>query len=595
MVNIPTKEKWLADTNAGTFKTRNAFLTAVDRAIADYHQLGKTQAQLTTIKFALDQYIEDYNYLNGSRSDAWKFDPRNHRNAVSDLVAELRAPGVVLTTLRNPAPALQRLPDMDSEFIGWDDLADIPVPSLPEPHLQVPPKTMTPPLPPPVMGPPPPPRRPSVGPAPVPTELSDANKRTLENTIFARLVSLMTDINREIAGLETCLVQTSNDFKEAIEEACRKFDQIHKTAAKEIDFNISLAKSFFAALESAPFPISTIGKVGGTIAGQFTTVVRNQDSHNFLNAGDYKPPSLSGFSATVQGLADKINAFKTLNVNPGRLKTIHVVKQGFVEGLKAYEQKLKAEREEQLKNIWDDDRRIKYSQILVKKAIDNARLRQPQDLYQEADKEVEKIIEGFRNIGENFKNHFSGNPKADKYRIQDSDTFASWITVLLIADYAINGLCEGKNIKTMMTSEVVKKSFGTGFAEFLARDSVGIIQIHDGTKKSKDIFASGKIPWKEGNKFHTLAVFLYLDWVQRSLNPFLLFSPNYSINEFRCASREYIHRLSWWIEDYTKQGWLGKYIKDVAAGDMAPDSAVANPDNVPKPGDIGYMDVNPFI
>ena len=85
-----TVANWLKLTNTGVLSIRSSTLKGVDRALEQY-QRTKSAAELESLRTALMAWIM-------AKGQAWKQDPRNRYNAVSDLYAQVMdVPGVKKT------------------------------------------------------------------------------------------------------------------------------------------------------------------------------------------------------------------------------------------------------------------------------------------------------------------------------------------------------------------------------------------------------------------------------------------------------------------------------------------------------------------
>jgi hypothetical protein len=131
-----------------------------------------------------------------------------------------------------------------------------------------------------------------------------------------------------------------------------------------------------------------------------------------------------------------------------------------------------------------------------------------------------------------------------------------WVTIQFIADYALNGLFDGQDVRQMTASDLANKTLGNEFVRFLASDEVGILHLNPVSGQSATYYENGKIPWDD-RPTHRVSIFLYLDWMNRTLNPFELFDSNTTPAKFREWSSSYIWRLGRAIEQVKETHMFG--------------------------------------
>ena len=335
------------------------------------------------------------------------------------------------------------------------------------------------------------------------------------------------------------------------------FENLHNKDADNIEFKLSLAMKVFEAMKDLPPPLSALGTVGAGIAGQLK--VERYSGH--ADALELKVPEAQGMMKSIQDLAEKFDEAKTLNVAPSKMGNYGNFESQFERLFKNFEDKVDQAWKIQTEIIFDANARTQLASQLAQSTTKSFNGGQPTPgiINQRALGVVRDLNDRIRDMQTLF---------SPVTKLRDSvnlDQAAVWVCLQFICDYALNGLCEvseKKSFRDMKASDLAAKNFGDPFIDFLDQH-VGVIEKDkvgaEGKRKAKDIFASGKIPW-QGHPTHKVALFMYLDWAQRNLNPMKLITTSLSGSpspDFLQQSQDYIKKLGPAIDQSAEGAFLG--------------------------------------
>ncbi len=522
MSNIPSYSDWLNNTSAGVFSRRGPFLKALDEKI-------QHRRDISTIKAALEDYLAHEEV--GSR---------NGTGMIDKLIA---AVGLGATATGN---------DFGVIALGMNEA----IPDVIEPPNPIPV------APPPVEVPVDPWLESQVEqaftieitPADQARPLIDfqARRDIKGNALAIKLTSMNSDLMQLELVISRKLVLICQYFTLAIQQGLEKFKELHLADAQDKQFQITVAKGIFSAIEALPFPLSVLGKVGGALAS-----MADVDT----NWGGYKVtiPSPGGVKGAVAEAAQTFKDKTTLNVQTGKLANHANTMTSFIQAFNSYKDDVLKNLEQKRKVIGDDPSRNRLVQGVLSK-FKNTRNLNAKDLNEvsvEVGSKIRTIDQLVRGIKKQFK------PLEDMPAV-DIDELRIWMTVQMIADYAMTGLCDNDNtpIKNMTASDLGGKGFGEPFAKFLYSDEVKILQLKETTGATVAIYAGGRIPW-EGRLYDVIAVMLFLEWFQRNINPFDLLRPDVTTVKFRKYITDYIKQLGIAMEKYQDKSFFRKTVSSV--------------------------------
>lgn len=520
MTEIPTYDQWMSDTAGSFYERRNDFLRALDQAIKDYHSRGKNKTDLDIVRKTLYAYVT--NHEQRKRADSWKHSIRNKRGAVERLM---------LAVMDGPTP---RIPDPPQE---------------PEPR----------PL------PPPPPRVVSCPQAKkLLDELSlqfkymketpqEAILGPHETRLYTAITSLSTDLGKLYCDVTAALERTRNNFLNSIQAGLETFVGLHTADAEDTSFKLNIASKVFSAMESLPFPLSVIGKAGGAITG----LAKVETIGPHLNKLTVRMPQPEGITKAISDAAETFNQWRTVNVAPSKIGGLGNVRSQFVIHFQKFESSLKDAWKLETDRIGNDQARRALAREMVSTSLSKLRINA------EMQTKVNNLEREIRSLGESIASKFKHFTDLNAI---DHEQVGLWITISVIADYAISGLCgleENQAITSLDARTLGGKRFGDKFAEFLASDEVGLLEMKTSERKSSAIYGDGKIPWA-GHPAHVVAVLLYLDWMKRTLNPFDLISKTTDISTFKRRSKEYIQQMGKIIQSNYESHWIGHHTVSAA-------------------------------
>ncbi len=525
MGNIPSHADWMKSTEGGFFDSRSDLLKAVDTAILGYNTQGKTPELLGRIRSTLEAYISEHQ--RRKTPEAWKQSIRNQKGAVVSL--RLAVTPVEVPIVQDPEPIVVPPPEPR------------PVPVVRNPAAVA------------MM-------------AELNRELQYANttpfhvQQTAQNVeLEGALNSLATDLGTLYTDISTGFGETRRSFFRVLDVASTQFIGLHQDDAKAIDAKLSIAKSVFDAMKVLPFPLSAIGGIGGAVTGALKT-------KTFVRAANYVPvgvPTAEGMEKTVMDAAQKFDTLRTMNVKPENLSlSLPKMTSDFSTAFNQFEDTLRASWAKETEPVSDRSKRKALALAMVGTSTTGRGITTASEMKIRTAVLRKDIDQQGRAIEAHFAS-FKG-----RGNVLDHEECVKWVVVRLIADYAISGLCESKDVTLMSASELGGKAFGQKFAEYLADTPLQLLKTK--YEKSSDVWKEGKIPWK-GHPTHTVGVMLYLDWVRREVNPFLLWDPTIaSAQTFQEKSAEYIRRLGAAIEIHHETHMLGHNtvtsVQDVARG-----------------------------
>jgi hypothetical protein len=320
-----------------------------------------------------------------------------------------------------------------------------------------------------------------------------------------------------------------------------------------------LAIKVFEAMKGLPPPLSLLGTVGAGIAGQLK-VERISGPANTL---EVVVPKAQRLMDSLQDLAEKFDEAKTLtlNVAPSKLGSYETFQTELLRNFKNFEKKVDEAWKRETKSIFDAPARMKLASELSGATTKSFNGNQPTPGI--INQRALGVTREIRASIDDMKTLFT--PVTELRDTLELNQVAVWVCLQFICDYALSGLCEvseEKPFSEMKPSNLAAKNFGDPFIDFLDQH-VGVIEKDKGgeagRKKTRDIFASGKIPW-QGHPTHKVAVFMYLDWAQRNLNPMTLITASLNGSlppDFLKQSQDYIKKVGKAIETNAEGAFLG--------------------------------------
>ncbi len=521
MSNIPSYTDWLNNTSGGVFSRRGPFLRSLDEKI-------QQRRDIPTIKAALEDYL--------AREDVG---PRNGTGMIDKLIAAVGLGpkatdsdfGVISLGISETIPDVIEPPNP----IPVSPPVVVPVDPWLESEVE---KVFT----------------IEITPADQARPLIDiqARRDIRGNELAIRLTSMNSDLIQLELEIRDRLVRNCINFTLAIQQGMEKFKELHLADAQDKQFKITIAKGIFGALESLPFPLSVLGKAGGALAG-----MADVDT----NWGGFKVtiPSPGGIKGAVEKAAKIFKDTTTLNVQTDKLTNHAGMMEGFIRAFNKYTDDVLKNLEEKRKAIGNDASRKKLVQGVLSK-FQNARNLNTRDL-REVSIEVGSKLRTIDQLVKGINKQFEPLKRMPPIDIGE---LRLWITVQLIADYAMTGLCDNDNIpiKNMTASDLGGKGFGEPFAKFLYSNEIKILELKETSGTTVATYARGRIPW-EGRLYDVIAVMLFLEWFQRNINPFDLLRPDVTSGQFRKYISDYIKQLGIAMEKYQDKSFFRKTVSSV--------------------------------
>jgi hypothetical protein len=232
---IPEYADWLSRTAGSFYEARNPRLKVLDQAIQAYHAGGRTQALKDVVSNAFNSYISDHvaRKHDARGLESWKTSIRNKQGALDALKAE------------------------------FEPVIPVPIPNIPV--IKVPPPIRIP------FG-----RDSKIGQKLI-AKGRNARSRvvTLASSknsarILAAWGTSKSDLNKNFSLHINTSLGVFTTLQTAAHNAYTEYTAFVKDAAQETQAKVDLAKSIFEALESGPFPLSVIGKIGTGVCSQIT-------------------------------------------------------------------------------------------------------------------------------------------------------------------------------------------------------------------------------------------------------------------------------------------------------------------------------------
>jgi hypothetical protein len=343
--------------------------------------------------------------------------------------------------------------------------------------------------------------------------------------LLRKIDALYTDLVQLKGQVNAKLQQAEVHFLECVKKGFKDFRELHRLAADDTAFTVSLIGHAFGALSKMPFPFSVVGAIGKAAVG-----LAKVDTH--WSSLTVEMPSPGGFTGKIQKQVAAFNEFRTVNVSPTKLEGQEQLVFRFFGFFSTLKDTVDATFESETAGISDEAKRLALFNKRISAIGQNPSTAEVQRHLQLATNEI-------TDLGQGIKTQFAPLAKLAQMKYEQT---AIWVTVQLIADYAVTGLCAGKDVTTMTVAELGKVNFGAPFAKFLASDDVGLLKLKESSGDSRGIYSVGRIPWN-GSSNHVIAVMLYLDWFRRTLNPFDLLRQEVTPTHFRHWSAAYIQNL----------------------------------------------------
>lgn len=337
--------------------------------------------------------------------------------------------------------------------------------------------------------------------------------------------------------------------QEATKNAYTEFSLVFKSIGTEIQGKLSLAKSLFKMLESAPFPLSVAGKVGSAAVGQLRVDTELTVTRKFQGPTPAGTTNAKTNASTLGNLKSKLKAIKDWKEELTHL------------GVQAK----KLTNEMSLDSMIDEVRRTSLE--LLQKVFDSALNETFGDTSQN------KMIKAIRVHDEilnqwHAQNYKDSNPGLQRHLITRGinrleaeakreiddllgatmmvrlEVMERYIELQLIAEY-ICVMFPKKSDETFeggVPEAIIKRLAGEPF-KLIERKKKGV--------KSEKIFERSHLPWVEANSKlpvtlthsnHVGALVYFCRWYRRNINPFDL-AIGQTPEEFDRVIRLYIKLL----------------------------------------------------
>jgi hypothetical protein len=489
-MSIPSYTDWLNNTSGGVFSARSPHLKALDELI-------KQRRSESEIKAALENYLalEDV----GRRNNTGMIDKLI--DAVGLGVQDTGSDFGVTTipdVMEPPSP----IPAAPPEEVTADSSFDNEVKRLFSIEIT---------------------QEQSVAPV---IDIQ-ARRDTKYNALSNKLISMNSDLMQLELEIRHKLGMSCQYFILSLQQGLEKFKELHRLDAEGKQFKITIAKGIFQAMESLPFPISAVGKLGGAIAGlaQVDTT---------WSAYKVELPTPDGVEGAIKEAAKKFKDLTTVNVQTDKLANHADKITEFIKAFNNYTDDVINNLTQERSAIANDSKRSKLARNVLEQLKTTSNLNDMGIIVGRQQMIIDKLV---KNINKKF------DPLRRMPPIEISEV-RMWITVQLIADYAMTGLCDNDNIsiKNMTANDLGDKSFGDSFVDFLRSNEVQILEKRETSGTSAAIYQRGRIPW-DGRPYDVIAVMLFLEWFQRNINPFDLLRPNVNQSQFKKYISDYIRQL----------------------------------------------------
>lgn len=378
-----------------------------------------------------------------------------------------------------------------------------------------------------------------------------ARREVKVNTLATKLTSMNSDLMQLEVEIRFKLLLGCQYFTLALHQGMEKFKELHRLDAQDKMFKVTIVKGIFGVLESLPFPLSALGKAGGAIAGLAQV---DTDWAGFK----VTLPTPSGIKdRVIDAAATTFRNYSTINVQTSQLANHADTMVSFINDFDSYADvvinQLKAERSV----IDNDSKRSSFARKLSTKlqSIDN--VRQMGIPLGECLAKIDKLVRGINRQFDPLRRMPPVDVKEAQY----------WVTVQLIADYAMTGLCDNENtpIKAMAPKDLGGKVFGESFINFLASKEIGVLKIRETSFSSEAIYQGGQIPW-DNRYYDVIALMLFLEWFQRKINPFDLLRPGFTAERIRGDISSYIRQLGIAMKAHATTTTLGYKIASSVEG-----------------------------
>jgi hypothetical protein len=540
-LQITSYEEWMRLSAGSLFSTRNAYLVEVDKAIKNYHKEGQTPERRKDIKECLESYIYNYESRKAGGVNSWKNSTFNSHQALSRLFDAVSSSGSEKPIVQEdpivPKPKLatrsttlfQPRPHLDQIKVGLSNLRRVIPSSKPEASLYQ-------------------------------IDQMRQNQNQMRRNQNSAIAIYVNSLNTDLQGCRTdviaAMLKCKTNYMAGMGAGYATFTNLYNKDADNKEFKLSVAKKVFEAIGSLPPPINSVGMVGGIIVGQLKVNHINGPA----NALEVKIPDPTGLMKAILDANNIIEKHTTVNALPS---TFAECNNNFRSVFEKFEVSVM--------NAWDSHTAIiattQAREILIGQLVEVSR----KEFYgglpdqHQIDLSTTRIKNELDALAKEMRDKFKDVIAIKNIGNNDNEV-AVWVCMQFIVDYALNGVLgvvDSAGFEKMEASVLEAKDIGEPFIDFLDHH-VGVIQrdkiTTGGREKSQDIFAKGKIPW-QGHPSHKVALFMYLEWAQRHINPMDLITKSLtndrSPNDFREKSTAYIKKLGLAINTKAQGAFLG--------------------------------------
>jgi hypothetical protein len=482
---ISSYDDWMKDTAGSFYESRNEYLRALDQAIRNYHAGGKTRSLKDAVAQSFNKYIRNHSDRKAEArgAESWKTSVRNKNHALENLKAEFEA--VLLPDFSGPTvPQVTPIP---RPFLG---------PPIKKPFVLT--------------------RDSNIGRQLI-SKGQNAHLRVITlsgSKNSARILSAWTTTKSDLTKNFALHVNTSlgvfTTLQTAAMGAYEEYTKFVSEAAQETQAKIDLAKSIFEALESGPFPLSVVGKVGAQVCGllKVADTISQGRQLGEKQYFDQKKPYLDQFISeinSIKNFAEKLVevgvSTESLSSRATLFSTLDKAKNKSIEFANKVFDKVLTEtygdgpvQTERKINEFLTGMRGQISSNGGDAALDDfARL------------VITKIEQEYRSNIDYIKQHKS-------FTQIEADDLQPYIELQLFAEYmAVKVPSSAVDLDVEIPAALIARLESPAFGLLLRKNDKGqtaqIYSVHS------------KIPWDDHPK-HRGAIILFLRWYKKNVNPF---------------------------------------------------------------------------
>lgn len=359
-----------------------------------------------------------------------------------------------------------------------------------------------------------------------------------------------------IAGIQqhfqeelTKRVGTLASLQSAAVKAYKEFEALYGEIGSEIQGELSLAKSMFAMLESAPFPFSITGKIGSAVLGELHVdtqlpTTRALDGPAYFN-NDL--PLLVDLKLKLQSIRDWKDDITRLGVPASALTNemtlSSAIDQARRDSLTLLNKVFGAALAE---NFGDTPEKkiimaTRFHDRVLESYAPGRRDRAPAPLL------VHVVVTKITNFQEETKRAISD--AVGSATMVAADDMQVFIELQLIADYMSRKFPkrQKEDFSGSVPEAIIKRLEGRPF---------NLVRRKSGKGQSVQIFGEGRLPWADGHSNHVGALVFFFRWYRRTINPFDL-AMGARVQGLRESMHGYIRLLGAAVKDHTKSQLLG--------------------------------------